>query len=272
MTVLRNEQTGFAGFSLGHERWAVLFWPLHQLDTSELSYALDFEGSVTWQFMHDLADWIVVECDVEWEGHMIWLTARTSESLLKHFLREPSRFKDFSQSDLMLVAEALIIAPTFGNRALIGKMPVADLVLSLVQHAADGDENYVKDVEEKMRQGSSRPDSKSTVVSFDEIEFGGPLDELVFMELGGDERRDFKDVADAVYLKQKKQWNLSMMQVVEKKKGRRKLPASTGSKTKSRSSGKQKFIRAAGSFLKKNQGRKRKATEPCLQNRFLTLF
>ena len=257
MTVMRHDD-GFVGYCLGTERWAALFWPLTQINSgSELNFALDYAGTVSWQFFHDLDSWTVLESHVEWEGHLIWLTVDSSEPLLKHFLREPASFKGLSQSDLMLVAEALLIAPTYGDRSLIGKMPWVDLVMSLVRHV--GDDDYVASVEAKMKQPELRSKSK---ISSDDVQFGGPLDQLIYLELGGDERRDFKEVGDAVFSKQKANWGISSKQLVER------LSKAAGKKATSKKTRRGAFLNPTskknkktrrGAFLKK---RKAAAMDP----------
>ena len=249
MHVLRNTDSGFVGLCLGTETWAALLWPLSALDddSGHPCFALDYQGALEWQYFYSPDSWSVMDICVAWEDTAIYLKVQSEEPLMKFFLREPGRFNDkFDKEDFALLSERYFVAPTFGDQNLIKKLPEKDLVMSLVTFASEGDEAYVKAVEQKLRQPACEPRTHDC-----DDELGDSLDHLVLLDFPLEDRQDFQEVAKAVQRKNQAEWAL-----VEKKL--RNVEAKAKAKAKARSKAKASMPRVPmGKFGR----RKRKATD-----------
>ena len=151
MTVLRDTRTGFMGLCLGNQTWAALLWPLTQLtdqpgsDSDFYCLASDEFAAVEFHYFHYPENWQVVSYDVVVSDSQIVLECQRNEteSLLKHFLREPSRVNQLPSTDLKMIHEKFNMPPAFGDRKIIDKMPVKDLIMSIIESAAECDEPYI---------------------------------------------------------------------------------------------------------------------------------
>lgn len=189
MTVLRDTSTGFMGLCLGNQTWAALLWPLTQLTDQPLRdsdfYCLDSEiesAAVEFHYFHYPENWQVVSYDVVVSDSQIVLECQRNEtgSLLKHFLREPSRVNQLPSTDLKMIHEKFNMPPAFGDRKMIEKMPVKELMMSIIESAAECDEPYIKQLQELLidkKQKQAQPATQAA--DKDDDDFGGVLDELV---------------------------------------------------------------------------------------------
>ena len=231
-SVLKNTINGFTGLCLGNAVWGALFWPLVELVDADgnICFALDHSGSACWQFLYSPDEWTVVLTHVTWEDDsVIYLGVTGEEVLLKHFLREPQHARAAFHNkiaDLALLSERLFIPPTYGDANLIKKLPDKDLLMSLIQFAADGDADYIAACEEKLRKPST---SKAPASDESDDILAGPgnkwaddglgdaLDELVLTDLNIEDRQDFKPVAEAVLRKHQEEWSLVNVKLKERK-------------------------------------------------------
>ena len=216
MTVLRDTSTGFMGLCLGNQTWAALLWPLTQLTDQPLRdsdfYCLDSEiesAAVEFHYFHYPENWQVVSYDVVVSDSQIVLECQRNEteSLLKHFLREPSRVNQLPSKDLKMIHEKFSMPPAFGDRKMIEKMPVKDLMMSIIESAAECDEPYIKQLQELLidkKQKQAQPATQAA--DKDDDDFGGVLDELVLFDMPAEDRGDFDAVAKAVERKNQSEW------------------------------------------------------------------
>ena len=143
-------------------------------------------------------------------------------------MREPSRIKQLSRTDLETISEKFFMPPCHGDRDQIRQLPPKDLLASVIDFASNGDADYIEQVHESLKQNKSSAAAKA---QDDENEFGGALDELVLLDLPAEERRDFDEVAKAIDKKVKADWNLM---IVAKAKGKAKAKAKAKSKAKAK--------------------------------------
>ena len=108
-----------------------------------------------------------------------------TESLLKFFLRSASMRKSLLVADMKLLGQFLDI-PDFPTKSLRN-----DLLLALVNYAANGDSEYVEQIEIDMQ----KPEKPKVI--------GDPLDEFVFGELPGEDQGDYREVAKEVETRKK---------------------------------------------------------------------
>ena len=177
------------------------------------------------------------------------------------FLREPSRIKQLSRTDLETISEKFFMPPCHGDRDQLRQLPQKDLLASVIDFASNGDADYIEQVHESLKQNKSSAAAKA---QDDENEFGGALDELVLLDLPAEERRDFDEVAKAIEKKVKADWNL--MIVAKEAKGKAKAKAKAKSKAKAKAKAKAKSmakpVRQAARGVFNSRKRRRQAIAP----------
>lgn len=248
MTILRNTSTGFLGLCLGNQVWAALLWPLRQVHgpcrPDRLYFCLDADddtAAAEFHFFEQPESWeVVMNYELLFHDSQVILDCplHESESLLKFFLREPSRIKQLSRTDLETISEKFFMPPCHGDRDQLRQLPQKDLLASVIDFASNGDADYIEQVHESLKQNKSSAAAKA---QDDENElFGGALDELVLLDLPAEERRDFDEVAKAIEKKVKADWNL--MIVAKEAKGKAKAKAKAKSKAKAKAKAKAKSM------------------------------
>jgi hypothetical protein len=191
----------------------------------------DDTAAAEFHFFEQPESWeVVMDYEILFHDSQVILDCplHESESLLKFFLREPSRIKQLSRTDLETISEKFFMPPCHGDRDQIRQLPPKDLLASVIDFASNGDADYIEQVHESLKQNKSSAAAKA---EDDENEFGGALDELVLLDLPAEERRDFDEVAKAIDKKVKADWNLM---IVAKAKGKAKAKAKAKSKAKAK--------------------------------------
>ena len=90
---------------------------------------------------------------------------------------------------------------------MIEKMPVKELMMSIIESAAECDEPYIKQLQELLidkKQKQAQPATQAA--DKDDDDFGGVLDELVLFDMPAEDRGDFDAVAKAVERKNQSEW------------------------------------------------------------------
>ena len=170
---------------------------------------------------------------------------------MKFFLREPGRFKGkFDKQDFALLSERYFVAPTYGDKDLIKKLPEKDLVMSLVTFASEGDDAYVQQAEQKLQDPTA---CQPKIHDYDDDELGDSLDHLVLLDIPLEDRQDFSEVAKAVQRKNQAEWALVETKL---RNAQAKLKAKAKARGKAKAAAKSKS-RPMGKFGR----RKRKATD-----------
>ena len=267
MTVLHNKTTGFMGYCLGNQVWAALLWPLrdhpkslpHDSRKRYFCLASDESAAAELHFFYKPDDWEVLAHEIEVDENQVVLECdmAESEALLRRFLREPALVKNISKNDLMMICEVFSMAPAFGDLNLIKQMPQNELLLSIIQHASNEDDDYIQEMRAKLLEGKTGP-PKSTADDQDDL--GGLLDELVLLDLPKEEHRDFDEVAKAIEKKNKDRWN-----EVEKAKKAKKAKAKSKPNSKPKASQGGRPLMPPSKFVKSVK-RRRKRALPALQD------
>ena len=171
MTILRNTSTGFLGLCLGNQVWAALLWPLRQVHgpcrPDRVYFCLDADddtAAAEFHFFEQPESWeVVMNYELLFHDSQVILDCplHESESLLKFFLREPSRIKQLSRTDLETISEKFFMPPCHGDRDQLRQLPQKDLLASVIDFASNGDADYIEQVHESLKQNKSSAAAKA---------------------------------------------------------------------------------------------------------------
>lgn len=199
LKILEHAFDGRIGLCLGQATWGAIFWPLQAIELGNLQYGerrfyLCPNGGAFWCHLYEPQFWNVLFHEAELLDDQIYLRVHSDSQapLLKCFFETKSH-KTLQVEELKLLAEHLCAPPAYGDRAILAKMPRADLIHGILDHIGSHDLEWVANVKSAML----KPEP-STVDEADDDGLGNFLDELVLDDMPQEERRDYSDVVEAV--------------------------------------------------------------------------
>ena len=261
------------GLCLGHCNWGILLWPIKPYyPTSDEWWSFDASAGATWAHIVEPCHWSVWHFRHESHGNdMILMRFEKSGSLLQHFFGNIRNHNLVSKDDLSNLAEHLGV---LGKGAeVLKKMPQLDLIDHILDAICDGDVGWTEPIKKAMRGPKEEaPDMEDDP---SKSELGTVLDEIIMSELPQDERKDFKQVHDAITNKITSSSGWTMVagrksaqnaKAKAKSKARAKAKAKPAAKAKGRGRGRGRGRGAAARRTQHLVGRgskRRRSTDSC---------
>jgi hypothetical protein len=218
------------GLCLSQFDWGFLLWPIAPcFEGTDEWWALDPSGVVHCAHIIEPSDWKVWTFDhVAFGGELVLMRFQESESLLRHFFGEIKRHNLPTKTDLANLGEHLGVLCT--SAKVLMKMPTMDLIDSLLDMICDGDVDWCEAIKKAMRKPKQAASAESADRS--RTELGTVLDEVVLSELSLDERKDFKEVQEAIAKNITSSSGWTLVDRQEKNKGKSGKSAKTKAKAK----------------------------------------
>lgn len=226
----QQDLPSLCGLCLGQFDWGFLLWPIAPcFEGTDEWWALDPSGVVHWAHIIEPSDWKVWTFDhVAFGGELVLMRFQESESLLRHFFGEIKRHNLPTKTDLANLGEHLGVLCT--SAKVLMKMPTMDLIDSLLDMICDGDVDWCEAIKKAMRKPKQAASAESADRS--RTELGTVLDEVVLSELSLDERKDFKEVQEAIAKNITSSSGWTLVDRQEKNKGKSGKSAKTKAKAK----------------------------------------